>query len=297
MKDLLMLYGVTLSKRYTRKQKEFFLNYVVKLCQEKNISYELVSEHRHFMHTTNLVIGNLHAASKVIMAYYDTPQRYGLRNFRYHPFNPAKNIQQEKQRAALKVLAGILVIALLIGGHLLNEHLHFVTTNWWYVLAAIVCGIFCLLIYPKGNNINFNANSAAVAILMGCIEAVKQEDVALVLYDRGCNGYDGLKLLMDKIDKKARVLILDGIAEGEKVALAHKGMAINDLLHDGWIDKEYKDAHNALYFFEHCAMISCGKIVDHQFIIEPTRNKGDHQVNIEQLTQINKTIHRFIEGS
>lgn len=297
MKDLLMLYGVTLSKRYSRKQKAFFLNYVVKLCQAKNISYEFVSEHKHFMHTTDLVIGKLEKATKIVMAYYDTPARYGFGAFRYHPFNPSKNLQQEKQRAILKAAVAILLIGALIGAQALNEAWKIMPVIWWYALAASICGIFCWIIYPKGNNVNFNANSAAVAALMGCIDYAKRDDIALVLYDRGSYGYDGLKLIKEKVDKNARVLILDGIADGEKVVVAHKKMGIQELLDAGWITKEYEAAHNALYFFDHCAMICCGKIVDHQFIIEPTRNKGDHLVNIEQLTQINAKIHEFIERS
>ncbi|MCI5772953.1 MAG: hypothetical protein MR210_00135 [Erysipelotrichaceae bacterium] len=297
MKDLLMHYGVTLGKRYSYKQKEFFLNYIIKICQENNVNYELITENRRLIKTTNLVIGDIDKSKKIVMAYYDTPQRYLFTNYRYFPFNPSENVRQEKNRFILKIIMTVMFIGLLIMGNYLNECFTIISRNLWYVFAGIICFIFYLIIRPKGNDVNFNANSAAVAVIMGAIDKTKNKNFSLVLYDRGSTGYDGLKLMNDRIKKDSEILILDGISCGEKVAFAHKNMSINEYICDGWIDKSYQNAHNALYFFNHCSMISCGKIVNHQFVVEPTRNRKDYSINMEQLNQINEVVHRFIEGS
>ena len=73
MKDEMMLVGVTLARRYTRKQKEIFLAEVCRQCREAGWKTEFQTRHSRMLHVCNLVIGDLAHAKTVIACAYDTP--------------------------------------------------------------------------------------------------------------------------------------------------------------------------------------------------------------------------------
>ena len=86
MKDKMMFYGVTLGKRYTRRQKEVFLNEVIKKCQESGIKTDFMTKHTKVTHICNLVIGDLKKAKKIVCAAYDTPSIAINPFYHYYPF-------------------------------------------------------------------------------------------------------------------------------------------------------------------------------------------------------------------
>ena len=55
MKDKMMLYGVTLARRFNNKQKEIFLNEVITNCNKLNKKTSFMTMHNKVNHVCNLV--------------------------------------------------------------------------------------------------------------------------------------------------------------------------------------------------------------------------------------------------
>ena len=86
------------------------------------------------------------------------------------------------------------------------------------VLVAVLAALLGVsLLHSRGNRVNFNRNSASVALILRLIqECDPNASTALVLVDQCCNSYEGLKLLKEACPSRAEVILLDCLAQGEK---------------------------------------------------------------------------------
>lgn len=287
MKDEMMLVGVTLARRYTRKQKEIFLAEVCRQCRETGWKTEFQTRHSRMLHVCNLVIGDLAHAKTVIACAYDTPAS-ALLPIRYYPLNPRKNTQAEGWNLAWEWILGVACFLIAAGA--------VYTLRWLSPAMKIAAGLAAVLaallgislLHSRGNRVNFNRNSASVALILRLIqECDPNSSTALVLVDQCCNSYEGLKLLKEACPSRAEVILLDCLAQGEKVVCAHrKGVDVSDLLEEDWINKEYEDPDNGLRFFERGVLLASGAIEKHQFVVRHTRSKRDCHVDIPRLERI-----------
>lgn len=62
MKDLLMLFGVTLAKRYTNRQKRFFRSQVEPFFKKLGYTVEFQAVKKKLIHVSNILIGDVHKA-------------------------------------------------------------------------------------------------------------------------------------------------------------------------------------------------------------------------------------------
>ena len=83
MKDKMMLYGVTLARRFNNKQKEIFLNEVITNCNKLNKKTSFMTMHNKVNHVCNLVINDLKSAKTIVCASYDTASKVILPNYKY----------------------------------------------------------------------------------------------------------------------------------------------------------------------------------------------------------------------
>lgn len=287
MKEEMMLAGVTLARRYTRKQKEVFLAEVCQQCRQGGWKTEFQTRHSRILHVCNLVIGDLAHAKTVIACAYDTPSHAHL-PIRYYPLNPRKNTQAEGRNLALEWGLGAICFLMAAGAVYALRSLS-PAMKVAAVLAASLAALFGVsLLHSRGNRVNFNRNSASVALILRLIqEWDPKSSTALVLVDQCCNSYEGLKLLKEACPSRAEVILLDCLAQGEKVVCAHrKGVDVADLLEEDWINKEYEDPDNGLRFFENGMLLASGAIEKHQFVVRHTRSNQDCHVDIPRLEQI-----------
>ena len=297
MKDKMMFYGVTLGKRYTRRQKEVFLNEVIKKCQESGIKTDFMTKHTRVTHICNLVIGDLKKAKKIVCAAYDTPSIAINPFYHYYPFNPKLNVKEESRNLIVEVVLGVILMGLcyfmltytMAQGMLIK------------ILGILITGLvilFCLfyLFIGKANNFNFNRNSGAVVLIMQLIENVKNQDVAYVLLDKTADGYEGLKLLKENVNDHQLIILLDAISSGEKTVVAHNSIDVSDLLMDGWVDKQFDDTDNTVGYFKRCIMISRGEIINHRFVVKGTRSRNDYHFDYDGLKNIYEQLLKYLEG-
>ena len=184
MKEEMMLAGVTLARRYTRKQKEVFLAEVCRQCRQRGWKTEFQTRHSRILHVCNLVIGDLAHAKTVIACAYDTPSHAHL-PIRYYPLNPRKNTQAEGWNLALEWGLGAICFLMAAGAVYALRSLS-PAMKVAAVLAASLAALFGVsLLHSRGNRVNFNRNSASVALILRLIqEWDPKSSTALVLVDQ-----------------------------------------------------------------------------------------------------------------
>ncbi len=303
MKDDMMLYGVTLALRYTRQQKQLFFDQVSALYSRLGYKVSLQAEASRYSAVNNIVIGDLKKAKTVVAAAYDTPSKIKFFSVNYYPFNSKNNIRTE----VIYSLFQMLISSLAFFG------LYFVVKDWadYQLLGKIFCillsAVVLLFIYwlmkQTANPVNFNRNSAALAVINDIAKAKKSGEVAFILLDSSINSYGGLKLAQKHIGNRQRVIILEALAFGERLVVAHQAKtAVSVYLNAENLkiqDKVYTEelaAKNQLGFFERSLVLASGSIKNRQFVVKNTRNKRDIELDIERLQAISELIKADISA-
>jgi len=303
MKDDMMLYGVTLALRYTRQQKQLFFDQVSALYSRLGYKVSLQAEASRYSAVNNIVIGDLKKAKTVVAAAYDTPSKIKFFSVNYYPFNSKNNIRTE----VIYSLFQMLISSLAFFG------LYFVVKDWadYQLLGKIFCillsAVVLLFIYwlmkQTANPVNFNRNSAALAVINDIAKAKKSGEVAFILLDSSINAYGGLKLAQKHIGNRQRVIILEALAFGERLVVAHQAKtAVSVYLNAENLkiqDKVYTEelaAKNQLGFFERSLVLASGSIKNRQFVVKNTRNKRDIELDIERLQAISELIKADISA-
>ncbi|MCF0110875.1 MAG: hypothetical protein HUJ58_03165 [Erysipelotrichaceae bacterium] len=295
LKELMMVYGISIPQRCTRKQKQFFFEYVAQICKEHKMPFSFQSKHGKLTHVTNMVIGDLDNAKTIVACAYETPAKSILPS-KYYPFHPSQNIKEEVKEAVCKAVITVLLAVLM----------YFILRNFatssalWKVLRVIASLVLVLIVFVIGkgtpNPINMNRNSAAVAVLMWLTENVTYERIAYVLLGENINSHEGLKLLQENIGDKKEVILLDCIAKGEQVIVAYReGRDVSSLLHETFTAREYKDPKNALAYFPKSIEITSGEVENRLFVVKNTRNAKDSEVDMNQLFHIASSLKQYIE--
>ena len=296
MKDNMMLYGVEMSTRYTRRQKELFLAFIVEQCKRLNIRTAFETRHSAFRHLASIEIGNIEKAKTVICACYDTPEKTYVET-RYYPLNPDSNVSEARANLIAKIIMG------LVGGFLI---FYLVRGFSGYklvfkILSSIAIGIIVAVLYfvSRGipNQVNFSRNSAAVALIMKLAEEMKNDRTAFVLLDNTVNSYEGLGVLKEKIGDDKTVIYLDNLSYGNRCVIAHTpGMDVSGLMSDGFTEKEYDQPANALSYFSRMIQISCGEVYQHQLIVRKVGTNKDYEVDMKRLEKLHDLLSRYING-
>ena len=176
-----------------------------------------------FNQISNIFIGNIEKAQTVVLCPYDTPTT-SLLPFKYLPFNLQSNLHQEYINLALNFL-----IYALCGG-LLFYFIYYVSgfSPVLKVIGTILLALLLLFSYSliEGlpNPVNFNKNSASIALLASLAEKkVHDKNYCFILLDKNANSSGGLKLLAKEERLKNKFFIfLDCLAFGEKITCVHQ---------------------------------------------------------------------------
>ena len=107
LQDLMMLYGVTLGKRRTAKQKYLFAQQLNESLPPLGWPVRVQQREGRFSKIENLIAGDLANAKVVIAVPFDTPAK-ALRPQKYYPFHPDKNVQQRGRDLALQCVLELL---------------------------------------------------------------------------------------------------------------------------------------------------------------------------------------------
>lgn len=219
LQDLMMLYGVTLGKRRTAKQKYLFAQQLNESLPPLGWPVRVQQREGRFSKIENLIAGDLANAKVVIAVPFDTPAK-ALRPQKYYPFHPDKNVQQRGRDLALQCVLELLCFgaACLMfwsgrgTGAMLPRTL----------AALLLAGVGVWLLLPHASPCNFSRCSGAVATAVKLAEDLSgEENIAFAFCDHAVDNYDGFRLLAQEMPTAATVLLLDNLTSGPAVALAH----------------------------------------------------------------------------
>lgn len=301
MKDLVTFFGLTLGIRNTQKQKEIFYKTISKVFNDMNYDVSLQSSNLKLLSLNNIVIGDLKKAKTVIATAYDTPTKAYLKGYKYYPFNTLKNIKQENKNLIIQLLISLVLIGV-IAISLWNFNSYNMGLKVVSILVAVICIIYVYkIVKGKPNEINLNRNSSSVAMLTAIAsELKKNNDVAFVLLDRSVTSFEGLKFLKGNMLDNKEIVILDCIAAGEKLVVAHrlKTKLKEDFFNQiQFIDKKYTEEeaeNNVLNFFSKCIYITSGSIEGKQLVVKNTRSKKDFDIDISRLEKIKEGLIDYL---
>jgi hypothetical protein len=307
MKDLLLLFGVALAKRYTYRQKKFFFEQVKPFFSKLGYKVTLRENKQKLIRISNIFIGDIHKARYVILCPYDTPSR-SLLPYKYYPFNLSENLHQERIELFLRSLIyiGSCLCAYFTFKHFLMFHIVVKVLSILFFIGIIY---FCYrLITGIPNPVNFNRNSASVALIAALVGRVKyQSNTAFVFLDNTISSNAGLRFFAeDEILKNKVFIYLDCIAYGEEFVCAHnrntnseaeklvsflKGM---DVIDKGFPEEQLKGTN--LDLFPKLLHLCAGAIEDHYFVVRNTRSKKDFKVDVPRLEILCTGLANYLGG-
>lgn len=289
LQDMMMLYGVTLGKRRTNRQKDLFRQQLKRDLAAAGLAVRDQEYNGRFYHLHNVVAGDVEHAAILFAVPYDTLTRT-IFPCRYYPFHPEKTLQDERRdliarlaAAAFAFVAAYFCIELLAGW-----------LAWGMGVILTAAGL--VVLHGTANRFNFNRNSAAVAAAVSLAQQLgNTENAAFAFCDRSASGYEGYRLLAGQLPEKAAVVILDCIAQGDKLVLAHtdtcagRAQRLQDALPGKVVLRAYdaqQKKRNLLALFPNAMVLSSGSISGGEFVVHNTRSPRDIGLDLPRLQKI-----------
>lgn len=306
LQDLMMVYGVTLGKRRSKKQRYLF---GLQLKESMNAlgwqtNMQLPDKKKAILRVENVVVGDLKRAKTVFVAPFDTPTK-ALIPCRYFPFHPELTINEEKKDLLLQGLIGLLLIITAS----LPTYIALTRKGWdllWLIPAVLLCGLAIWIIKGRTNTFNFNRSSASVAVCAKLAEDLAgSKNVAFAFCDRATTSYEGYKLLAKELSPNQTVVLLDCIAQGDQLVLAHgtlanlKAKRLMELLPVSTLERTYADdqvGRNLLSLFPAGIVLTSGTIEGGELVVHNTRTPKDIGLDLPRLECIEKALSAFAQG-
>jgi len=300
-----MLFGVTLAKRYTKRQKRIFYSQAEPYFKNLGFSVKLQTIKKKLLEVSNITIGDINRADHLIVCPYDTPSR-SLLPYKYFPFNLSKNLAQENREVFLHSF--IYILSSLLAYFVFRQYLTFSILMRVLSIVLFACLIFICyrLIVGIPNQVNFNRNSASVALVAALAARLrKKRNVAFVLLDNTASSNTGWRVFADEEGlKNKNIIYLDCLASGENLVCAHSRAAIpqgrklaEKLAGVNVIDQVVPDVQikdTKLQYIPQMLQICTGTIEDHFFFVENTRSKRDFKVDIPRLENLCDGLINYI---
>lgn len=306
MKDLLLLFGVTLPRRYTKVQKRIFYSEAEPLFNELGYSVTYQDSKNKFTRIDNMLIGNVEKAETVILCPYDTPAR-SFFQYKYYPFTKAQNLKQESKDLLLRML--IFTATCLLTYSVISQFsiLGTLLKILGIVLIASLLMIAYFMLAGLASPINFNKNSASVALIASLAMKTRKNKakVCYVLLDKNTDSNAGLKnLLQDERFKHKKFIFLDSVASGEKLVIAHRDAMMSDskkisarlpginVVDLSVPDEEIKDT--ILGLSPKTLHICVADNENNNYVVKNTRSKKDLKVDLPRLKLLEKCLVDFL---
>jgi hypothetical protein len=307
MKEQMMLFGVTLAKRYTSRQKRIFYSQAEPFFKKLGYSIKLQEIKKKFICVSNILIGDIKKAQYIVVCPYDTPSK-SLIPYKYYPYNLLENRHQENLELSLRIFIYIISCFL---AYLTFQQFSYLTIflKIFSIIFSTSLIIFCYrLIMGIPNPVNFNRNSASVALIAVLAERLKKNrNIAFVLLDNTASSNMGWRLFAeDKSLKDKTFIYIDCVAYGEKFVCAHNQNMNNEakrlvscLKNIDVINQEFPEEQlsgtNLSYFLQMLHLCT-GAIEDHYFVVRNTRSKKDFKVDIPKLKILCTGLLNYFES-
>ncbi len=303
LQDLMMLYGVTVGRRFTKKEKE---NFVIALSQQvSELGYTWrIQKQQGQPGAGNLIAGDPGTADMVYVTSYDTPAAALRPGITYYPFHRDKNLQAEKRQLMMRIgLCAVYCAALFLWGRIVLDYAGGLRTLGIVGLLGTAYAAWRLL-HRQGSRFNFTRNSASIAWMLqaASLQTGKKRPALVFLDQSGFGGWETFR--REYPQTEGQIVFLDCIADGEKLVAAHrepvgeKAKKLLDKLKDSplkeqLIDKTYGEQRmkqNALAYDPNMVCLSAGRIEKGEFVVKHTASEKDIRVDLERLLVLAETL-------
>ncbi len=321
LKDNFVFLCTSAAKRRSPRQKGRFLNYLTteftkallpcRIEQKTEQSGGLAGKVMGGITTSNLIVGDIKKAKKILVAGYDTPER-AIFNLKYYPFSVDKNRGQEKKNLILKNVISFVVMGLSAAAIVLTWGRSWPVRIAVMVLAALANYLAFERLMRWANWYNFNKNSGAVAVLWQMLDTVGILDgkVAYVFCDEAANSYLGYRHLQAYLEEKnrnAEVILLDCVAWGEGMyvgagpkAREHQQALAQQQAGELKLEPVALEGdaleQSPLSLFPKAMMITCGSRVGDDVVVYGTRTGKDSNCDLQQLEDLTETLVRYCQA-
>jgi hypothetical protein len=307
MKELMMLYGITLRKRYHNRQKAYFRSHISESYPKAGFSVTYPERKHTAAKITNIIAGDINKAELLFITAYDTPSTTLLPNYKYYPFHSKKNEKGEQLNFIVQIIT---VVFFAFCSYLfMKQFLSGSGVAKGAYLGLTILSIIGAVLVGRGraNSFNFNRNSASLAIMERIAEQCSQNcNIAFVFLDQSISSFHGYKEFSYAYgDNSKTIVVLDCVAAGDMILLAHRkgctkqAKQLIELAGKNTLtitDREYSEEKadkNILAFGRNMLYLVSGEVEGKEFIVANTRSKRDIQVDMKRLDKVAKTLIEF----
>lgn len=292
VKELMAIVSGPLGKRFSSKQKERFIRFVMEYAQMKRLKCTLDAKPLGFGTCRNLYLGNLKHSKFLLAIPYDTSTKILWPGIRYYPADQKKNLLQESMVKGLDIL---LAAAILITCYVLTFRIGKAVQFSALFAAALLSG---KILFGWANRNNYSRNSASIVLALECLERFPSGSISVAFLDYSCCGLQGYQQLCDYLTQKGlqkKLLVIDCIASGEELHLhGEKKLPVAEgvqshLIHTGG------EKTSIWSIFPDCLLLSGGQQINGTTAIFHTRTKKDCQVRLDKMKHVMEFIHRLAE--
>lgn len=298
--------------RFTRKQKDLFLQEITQ--DMENLGYTSTRFHgkKGFVKVDNVLFGNLKHAKTVLYIPYDTPQKLLWPDPKYYPLNGNRSGMKEVfyvYGPALVVYMLLLAGTSFLPSLIEDARLRLGMTVFMYVMIGFL--IFYLSRgFMNRNNVNRNTLSIIAALeLAERFDKETRKKVCFLFADQNKNRYAGAALAAEELKKQNRtpgMICLNCIAAGENIAIGYpvnsKKLAqeLNRFHKVKWKQMEMDDKKRFQTMMDHfpkAVMISSGTLDEKgDLCVKHTGTSKDTVYEEENLKQVVDLLEAYIKA-
>lgn len=226
-KDWLFRYQYIYRMRSDKKSKRRFLSALVTDISEMREDIQVIEYNRQKKYaSTNVYVGNIEKAERIICTYYDTPPKsFGS----YVLFN----LKEQRKRTVNFILASSIVMILLgvIGTffYMRDTLTTFNLTSFNTLVIILIYSIYFLLLgkVTKGfsSRKTLIRNTSSILSILELIRELKDEGTAFAFIDEGSFGDGGMDVLSTSHNKKAKLFMLDSVGSNAPLHAFGKGFS------------------------------------------------------------------------
>ncbi|NCB33537.1 MAG: hypothetical protein EOM64_06600 [Erysipelotrichia bacterium] len=303
MKDTLVLFGQTLGKRQTDREKLQFINAVAEQLMADGIKVQLHKNPMKRIKSNNLLAGDMDHCRNVFLVPYDTGRRMLIPSIAYRPLDDQFNQKNEKKNLLLYAVISIVGV---IGLFLTFPLFH--ASFGLRVLALLLDVAFILMIVfslrcPSAPA-NMNRNSASVA-LAASLAKTPSKHTSFIFTDQSIESHLGLLQVKNWYHEEADsklFIILDAISDGEQMFVAARrneksAKKIAEAIGAEIIElSDEQTDHSPLRIFNHAIMISGGHLENGVLTVDHSRTNEDYHVNPDRIEQLYNSLSAYIKS-
>jgi len=311
MRDKMLTYGVFMGKRFSPKQKERFLAYLVHDLTEMGYEAKALKGEGRNKSTMNLIVGDLVKANTVYTTYYDTPAKLFWSNIDYYPLNGSLSVKKSSVATYLPPILFLLLSTLPIMYVFLNPTLG--GDFHMYILVAVAAiSMFVSSYFSRGvaNKVNFNRNTSGVLTLLDIASKIpesKRKNVAFIFCDKGTSNNAGAKMLEQLLPKSLAnhlFIVVDCVGVGDNIGIGYRENNKKEAKELASLYKGTKDVmtvemdekrriYTSTFFLPKCLLVCTGRKEEKDIVVSNTSSKRDYDWDPENISEISDLLVKY----